>query len=254
MGLGDAEGQLGGGGVGLEGAHLGEGLGRVVHAVAAVDLAHLLLQAGGEGLGEVAEVGEVVGLLAGGDDLAGELLGALAALLPMLGEGEAAPGLLDHLAHEGHLGVGVGVEVVEADDGADAGAADDGDVRQQIAAAAGLEEGQVLLGVGGVEGRAGLDVRVTQSGEFTGTKQKISKRGSPYLRRAIWLAASRAAFCDPILSEYYQSLRARGKYHLTAIGAVSRKLCNTIYTILKEERPWQPVPPRDKKVSNHIEQ
>ena len=69
---------------------------------------------------------------------------------------------------------------------------------------------------------AGLDVRVTQSGEFTGTRQKISKRGSPYLRRAIWLAASRAAFCDPILSEYYQSLRARGKHHLTAIGAVSR--------------------------------
>lgn len=41
---------------------------------------------------------------------------------------------------------------------------------------------------------AGLDVRVTQSGEFTGTRQKISKRCSPYLRRAIWLAASRAAF------------------------------------------------------------
>lgn len=93
---------------------------------------------------------------------------------------------------------------------------------------------------------AGLDVRVTQSGEFVGTRQKISKRGSPYLRRAIWLAASRAAFCDPILSEYYQSLRARGKHHLTAIGAISRKLCNTIYTILKEDRPWQPRPPKDR--------
>ena len=100
---------------------------------------------------------------------------------------------------------------------------------------------------------AGLDVRVTQSGEFTGTRQKISKRGSPYLRRAIWLAASRAAFCDPVLSEYYQSLRARGKHHLTAIGAVSRKLCNVIYTILKEDRPWQPVPPRNQKVSNNTE-
>ena len=93
---------------------------------------------------------------------------------------------------------------------------------------------------------AGLDVKVTQSGEFTGTRQKISKRGSPYLRRAIWLAATRAAFCDPILSEYYQSLRARGKHHLTAVGAVSRKLCNTIYTILKEDRPWQPIPPKGR--------
>lgn len=91
---------------------------------------------------------------------------------------------------------------------------------------------------------AGLDVRVTQSGEFTGTRQKISKRGSPYLRRAIWLAASRAAFCDPILSEYYQSLRARGKHHLTAIGAVSRKLCNIIFAILSENRPYKAVPPK----------
>ena len=92
---------------------------------------------------------------------------------------------------------------------------------------------------------AGLDVRVSQSGEFIGTRQKISKRGSPYLRRAIWLAASRAAFCDPILSEYYQSLRARGKHHLTAIGAVSRKLCNIIFAILSENRPYETVPPRE---------
>ena len=91
---------------------------------------------------------------------------------------------------------------------------------------------------------AGLDVKVSQSGEFTGTQQHISKRGSPYLRRAIWLAASRAAFCDPILSEYYQSLKARGKHHSTAIGAVSRKLCNIIFVILRENRPYQAIPPK----------
>lgn len=94
---------------------------------------------------------------------------------------------------------------------------------------------------------AGLDVKVTQSGEFTGTKQKISKRGSPYLRRAIWLAAQRAAFCDPILSEYYQSLKARGKHHLTAVGAVARKLCNIIFTILRENRAYQAQPPKKTK-------
>ena len=91
---------------------------------------------------------------------------------------------------------------------------------------------------------AGLDVKVTQSGEFCGTKQHISKRGSPYLRRAIWLAANRAAFCDPILSEYYQSLKARGKHHLTAVGAVARKMCNIIFTILRENRPYEPTPPK----------
>lgn len=90
----------------------------------------------------------------------------------------------------------------------------------------------------------GLDVTVKQSGEFSGSKNKISKRGSPYLRRAIWLAANRAAFCDPILSEYYQSLKTRGKHHLTAVGAVARKLCNIIFVILKENRPYQPTPPK----------
>lgn len=94
---------------------------------------------------------------------------------------------------------------------------------------------------------AGLDVTVKQSGEFSGTKNRISKRGSPYLRRAIWLASQRAAFCDPILSEYYQSLRARGKHHLTAVGAVARKMCNIIFVILKENRPYQPLPPKHFK-------
>jgi len=91
---------------------------------------------------------------------------------------------------------------------------------------------------------AGLDVKVNQSGEFSGTKNKISKRGSPYLRRAIWLAAGRAAFCDPVLSQYYKSLRARGKHHLTAVGAVARKMCNIIFVILKENRPYEPRPPQ----------
>ncbi len=91
---------------------------------------------------------------------------------------------------------------------------------------------------------AGLDVTVKQSGEFSGTRNRISKRGSPYLRRAIWLAAQRAAFCDPVLSEYYQSLRVRGKHHLTAIGGVARKMCNIIFVILKENRPYHPLPPK----------
>ena len=89
---------------------------------------------------------------------------------------------------------------------------------------------------------AGLDVKVNQSGQFLGTQNKISKRGSPYLRRAIWTAANRAAFADPVLSEYYQSLRARGKHHLTAIGAVSRKMCNIIFAVLRDNKPYIPNP------------
>jgi transposase len=90
---------------------------------------------------------------------------------------------------------------------------------------------------------AGLDARVSQSGEFTGTQNHISKRGSPYLRYAIWLAASRAAFCDSTMSAHYQQLRARGKHHLVAIGSVARKMCNLIFAILSQNRPFQPTPP-----------
>jgi transposase len=41
---------------------------------------------------------------------------------------------------------------------------------------------------------AGIDQTVKQSGLFTGTQSRMSKRGSPYLRRAIWLAATPPSF------------------------------------------------------------
>ena len=87
---------------------------------------------------------------------------------------------------------------------------------------------------------AGLDVAVKQSGEFVGTQTKISKRGSPYLRRAIWLAAIVAAFKDPALSNYYQTLRNRGKAHGTAVGAVARKLTNIIFAVLRDNKAYIP--------------
>lgn len=86
---------------------------------------------------------------------------------------------------------------------------------------------------------AGLDTSVHQSGDFTGTKNKLSKRGSPYLRRAIWQAAFIAAFKDPALSLYYQKLRNRGKSHGTAVGAVARKLVNIIFAVWTQHKPYE---------------
>ena len=87
---------------------------------------------------------------------------------------------------------------------------------------------------------AGLDTRIKQSGDFSATNTKLSKRGSPYLRGSIWLAATVAAFKDPALSIYYQGLRARGKAHGTAIGAVARKLTNIIFAVLRDQKPYTP--------------
>ena len=88
---------------------------------------------------------------------------------------------------------------------------------------------------------AGLDVSVKQSGEFNAINStKLSKRGSPYLRRAIWLASTVAAFKDPALSVYYTNLRNRGKAHGTAMGAVARKLTNIIFAVLRDNKPYIP--------------
>ena len=86
---------------------------------------------------------------------------------------------------------------------------------------------------------AGIDASVSQSGNFQSTGSKMSKRGSPYLRKALFQAALVACNNDPIFKAYYSKKRAEGKHHLTAIGAVARKLCYTIYAILKSGQPYQ---------------
>lgn len=45
---------------------------------------------------------------------------------------------------------------------------------------------------------ASLDASVSQSGEYESTYNHMSKRGSPYLRRALFKSAIRAEFCDPV--------------------------------------------------------
>jgi len=51
---------------------------------------------------------------------------------------------------------------------------------------------------------AGLDASVRESGQFVGTRNHISKRGSPYLRKAIWQAAVVSCRFNPKLREFYQ--------------------------------------------------
>lgn len=87
---------------------------------------------------------------------------------------------------------------------------------------------------------AGIDPAVKLSGDFTGTRVHMSKRGSPYLRLAIWLAATIASFKDPAISLYYQRKRAEGKSHLTALGHVSRKMVNIIFAVLRDSFPYVP--------------
>ena len=86
---------------------------------------------------------------------------------------------------------------------------------------------------------AGLDASISQSGEFESTSNHMTKRGSPYLRRALFQSALRAEFCDPVFSAYYQKKIAEGKHHLVATNAVARKLCHTIFAVLTKNEPYQ---------------
>jgi len=81
---------------------------------------------------------------------------------------------------------------------------------------------------------AGLDSRVEQSGTSENFSGKMTKRGSPYLRTALFRAALVASNIDPVFKAFYQKKRAEGKHHLTCIGAVARKLCYTIHAILSK--------------------
>jgi len=70
---------------------------------------------------------------------------------------------------------------------------------------------------------AGLDVSVRESGTFVG-RGKLSKRGSPYLRKRLYQAAWGAAMNHPQARAYYDMLKARGRAHREALIIIARKL------------------------------
>ena len=88
---------------------------------------------------------------------------------------------------------------------------------------------------------AGLDPSVAQSGNYESSHNKMSKRGSPYLRRAIWNCAVVAAQKNPVFQSFFLKKRSQGKNYMTAIGAVSHKLCGTIFAVLRDQKPYVPI-------------
>jgi transposase len=90
---------------------------------------------------------------------------------------------------------------------------------------------------------AGLNPSVSQSGKFEATDARITKKGSAYLRRAMWLAASRACQCDTALGDFYARKRSEGKSHREAVTAVARKLCHIVFAVMRDQRPYDPTKP-----------
>jgi len=90
---------------------------------------------------------------------------------------------------------------------------------------------------------AGIDPTVKQSGEFNGTKCHMSKRGSPYLRRALYLASVACNLHNPAMRAIYDKKRAQGKAHNVALSVVARKLVNIIYIIMKTNQSYVMIMP-----------
>jgi len=86
---------------------------------------------------------------------------------------------------------------------------------------------------------AGLDATVSQSGEYECSNNRMSKRGSPYLRKALYQAAFIAENRDPVFKAYYLKKRSEGKHHMVATNAVARKMCHTIYAVLKNNTTYE---------------
>ena len=71
----------------------------------------------------------------------------------------------------------------------------------------------------------------------------MSKRGSPYLveklfsnNKLLWLPP----LMGPLSSQLFIKRNVpKVKHHLTAIGAVARKMCNIVFTVLKNNTTYK---------------
>lgn len=85
----------------------------------------------------------------------------------------------------------------------------------------------------------GLDVSVRQSGVWRG-KGKLTKRGSPYLRKRLYQAAWGAVMNDDAFQERYRALRSRGRSHVAAVNIIARKLIRTMFMLDRNQCAYDP--------------
>lgn len=89
----------------------------------------------------------------------------------------------------------------------------------------------------------GVDPSISQSGEYTSDHAHMSKRGSPYLRRAVWMASVVAVQRDPMFRAYYDKKAAQGLKYMNIIGHVTKKMTAVIFAILRDNKVYTPVLP-----------
>ena len=76
---------------------------------------------------------------------------------------------------------------------------------------------------------AGLSPTTYQSGQLTSSYAHMEKRGSRYLRYALFNATRYACIWDPTFKAYLAKKRAEGKHYYVAISHACKKLVRVIY-------------------------
>lgn len=84
----------------------------------------------------------------------------------------------------------------------------------------------------------GLAPYTRQSGQWRG--RSFIGGGRASVRTALFMAATVAARCNPVLKAFRDRLVAAGKPKMVALIAVARKLLTFANAILRDKKPWSP--------------
>ena len=87
---------------------------------------------------------------------------------------------------------------------------------------------------------AGYDPKLTESGSSIHHTGKLTKRGSPYLRHVLHLAAFANTSRSNIFSDYYRKKKSEGKHFYQSMTATARKMLEIIYTLLINGEHFKP--------------
>ena len=87
---------------------------------------------------------------------------------------------------------------------------------------------------------SGLDLKIYESGKFKAKNLKISKKGSKYLRYALYQVARVCWIHDSTLNAYYEKKESEHKHFLVIVGHLEKKMVRIIYSILKSGKAYTP--------------
>ena len=87
---------------------------------------------------------------------------------------------------------------------------------------------------------AGLSPSTYQSGQLTNCYSHMEKRGSKYLRYAIFNATKYVCNWDPTFAAYLSKKRAEGKHYNVAISHAAKKLVRLIYAMERSGQTYRP--------------